>query len=250
MRKWVLRGVGAAAAALVVLFLVGLGATLALARPLPTGAPGPEAEALAERVAAAIGADAWARTGAVKFRFAGHRYLWDRERNLVRYEDGRGVVLTEGWRPMGRAFVDGVEYGGAYKDRRVKKAYESFVNDAFWALAPTKLYDDGVTRSLVSTEAGPALLVSYGSGGVTPGDSYLWEIGPDGLPTAFRLWAGILPVKGARATWSGWITLPTGVRVATERKFGPARLVVDEWGAAEYLAELVPGEDPFAPMYR
>ncbi len=130
--RWV-----AVVAAVVLLALVV--ARVALAKPLPEGAPGPEAEALADRIEAAIGQEAWARTGAVRFAIFGHHYLWDRERNLVRYEDGKGVVLTEGWRPMGRAFRDGVEVGGRWKDRRVRKAHESFVNDAFWVFAPTKL---------------------------------------------------------------------------------------------------------------
>src|SRR5688572_20000798 len=94
-------------------------ARAALAKPRPSGTPGPEAELLAGRIEQAIDLDAWARTGAVTFTVFGQRWLWDRERNLVRLEDGKGVVLTEGWRPMGRAFRDGEEVGGAWKDRRV-----------------------------------------------------------------------------------------------------------------------------------
>lgn len=222
-------------------------ARVALAEPRPVGAPGPEAEALADRIEAAVGQEAWARTGAVRFVVFGHDYLWDRERNLVRYEDGRGVVLTEGWRPMGRAFRDGVEVGGRWKDRRVRHAYAMFVNDAFWVFAPTKLRDEGAERALVGPDR---LLVTYGSGGVTPGDAYLWEVGPDGLPVAFRLWVKVLPLPGLRAEWSDWVTLETGVKVARRRSGGPFGIVVSGLAAAEHLADLAPGEDPFAPMYR
>lgn len=249
MVAWVRRIGIAALVGLAVVIALGWGATAAMSRPLPAGQAGPEAEALAARVAEAIGADGWARTGAVSFRFQDRRYLWDRERNLVRFEDGRGVVLVEGWRPMGRAFRDGAEVGGSYKDRRVRSAYEWFVNDAFWAFAPTKVFDDGVVRSVVATPDGPGLLVSYTSGGVTPGDSYLWELAPDGTPSGWRMWVSVLPVRGAHVEWRAWVTLPTGAKVATVRDFGPFQIEIADLAAAEHLSDLVPGEDPFAPMY-
>jgi hypothetical protein len=241
-RRWLRIGAGVVLAVVVSLVVL----RTALAAPLPEATPGAPAEALAARMEAAIGAEAWQRTGAVTFTVFGHRYLWDRERNLVRYEDGRGVVLTEGWRPMGRAFRRGEQVGGDWKDRRVRKAYAMFVNDAFWAFAPMKLRDDGVT---LGTAGSDELLVQYGSGGVTPGDAYLWEVGADGLPVAFRMWARVLPLPGARARWSDWVTLRTGVKVATRRKLGPVGFTVGDLDAAEHLTELAPGEDPFAPMF-
>ena len=55
------------------------------------------------------------------------------------------------------------------------KAYSFFCNDSFWMIAPFKAFDEGVTRTIVmSKEGNQNLLVSYASGGVTPGDSYLW----------------------------------------------------------------------------
>jgi hypothetical protein len=247
VRRWLRVGAIGLAAGLGLVGAALIAARVALAAPLPEGAvPGPEAEALADRIGVAVDLEAWARTGAVRFTVFGHRYLWDRERNLVRYEDRRGVVLTEGWRPMGRAFRGGEQVGGSWKDQRVQKAYESFVNDAFWAFAPMKLRDDGTTRALVAPDQ---LLVSYGSGGVTPGDAYLWTVGPDGLPTEFRMWTSILPIPGLRATWSDWVTLRTGVKVATRHRIGPVSFSVTELDAAEHLSALEPGEDPFAPMY-
>lgn len=216
---------------------------VAVARPLPVGVEGPEAAALADRISRAVDADAWARTGAVRWRMFGASYLWDRERNLVRYEDGKGVVLTEGWRPMGRAFRDGAQVGGAWKDERVAKAYAEFVNASFWAFAPFKLEDTGAALSVVPD----GLLVTYPSGGVTPGDAYQWEIAADGTPTAWRMWVSVLPLPGARATWADWVTLPTGARVATTRHLGPVTLRVEELQAGT-LAEIWDGEDPFAAM--
>lgn len=246
MKRWLQR-VGIVVLGLILAVgILAVGARFALAKPLPEGTPGPEAEALADRMATAIDADGWAATGAVRWTIFGHQYLWDRERNLVRYEDGRGVVLTEGWRPMGRAFRDGEEVGGRWKDKRVAHAYASFVNDAFWAFAPTKVRDEGTSRSRVGPDE---LLVQYGSGGVTPGDAYLWELGPDGLPVAFRIWARVLPIPGVRVEWTDWTTLATGVKVATRRSAGAVGFTVTDLAAAAHLTDLVPGEDPFAPMY-
>lgn len=238
------RWIGGVAAVLVAL-IVAAGA--ALASPRPEGVVGPEAEALADRVEAAIDAEAWARTGAVRFAVLGDTWLWDRERGLVWTEDRKGVVITEAWRPMGRAFRDGVEVGGDWKDRRVEGAYTRFVNGAFWAFGANKIRDEGTTRAFVAPDG---LQVTYGSGGVTPGDAYLWTIGPDGLPTHLSIWARVLPIPGLRARWTGWVTLPTGARVATSRRLGPFGFSVTDLDAAEHLAQLVPGEDPFAPMFR
>jgi hypothetical protein len=245
MGRWLRRIALIFGAVALALLAVAVGARVALARPRPDGEAGPAAEALADRIAAAVDLEAWGRTGAVRWTLFGHTYLWDRQRDLVRYEDGKGVVLTEGWRPMGRAFRDGQQVGGDWKDRRVQLAYESFVNDAFWAFAPTKIRDPGTSRAAV----GQDLLVSYGSGGVTPGDAYLWELGPDGKPVAWRVWARVLPLPGARFSWEDWVRFDTGAWVALTRRSGPLTLRLTDVAGAATLAELAPGEDPFAPMY-
>jgi hypothetical protein len=250
MARWLRLGGAALVVLLVATVGAGLGARWAFGAPLPAGETGPEAEALAQEVVTRLGGEAWARTGAVRFAIFGHRYLWDRQRGLVRYEDGRGVVLTEAWRPMGRAFRDGVEVGGSWKDKRVRTAYASFVNDAFWAFAPLTLTDEGPQRAIVRGEGGPFLLLTYPSGGVTPGDSYQWELGPDGLPVAWRMWTQVLPLPGARVRWTGWRELPNGVWVAERRQGGLLGFSVDDLAVASTLAELEPGPDPFAPMFR
>ena len=53
----------------------------------------------------------------------------------------------------------------------------------------------------------------------------------------------------ARMEWSDRVRLDTGVRVATTRRLGPVTLTVTELAAARDLAGLVPGDDPFAPMF-
>ena len=104
----------------------------------------------------------------------------------------------------------------------------------------TKFDDDGEE----------SLLVSYASGGLTPGDAYLWRVGPDGTPTAWKLWVSILPIGGVETSWEGWVTLDTGARIST-RHAGPLGLTLeltDVEGAAT-LDALVDGPDPFAPLF-
>lgn len=98
----------------------------------------------------------------------------------------------------------------------VQKAYKNFINDAFWLNPIVKIFDEGTSRSIVTLADGrEGLLVSYASGGVTPGDSYLWLVDANGLPTAWKLWVGILPIGGLEFSWDNWLTLPTGAKIAT-----------------------------------
>jgi hypothetical protein len=80
-----------------------------------------------------------------------------------------------------------------------------------------KSFDPGTTREVVVEEDGrEALLVHYSSGGVTPGDSYLWELNADGLPVAWRMWVNIIPVGGLRFTWEDWEGGTNSPKIAQE----------------------------------
>ena len=161
-----------AAGACVGLVLLGLGLGIALDEPRPVGVPGPEAEALARRVEQATRLDAWERTGAIAFDFGGHRYLWDRRRELVevRFDDlvvklplrgGRAVILRRG-RPVTRQ---------AERVEARERAVRYFVNDSFWLNPLAKLREPGVVLSAATHRGRRGLLVSYTSGGITPGDA-------------------------------------------------------------------------------
>ena len=120
----------------------------------------------------------------------------------------------------------------------------SFVNASFWAFAPFKIQDEGALLG----RAPDGLLVTYPTGGVTPGDAYQWELGPDGTPVAWRLWASAFPIPGMRVKWDDWTELATGARVAQSHQLGPVNLKVQDLAGAPHLADLEPGPDPFAPM--
>jgi hypothetical protein len=218
----------------------------------PTGGvSGPEADALAREIGKAVNTDAWARTGAIRWTYSpgGLHHLWDKQRNFDRVRFGNHEVLVNIAKGTGHAYTDGKEVGGDEAKKLVEKGYRRFLNDSFWLNPLPKLFDDGVTRSIVQVDGQPALYVQYASGGVTPGDAYLWKLGDDHRPIWWRMFVQILHVKGLQATWEGWTTLSTGAVVATQHKIAGVKAVemTDVAGAAT-LKELEPGPDPFSPL--
>src|SRR3954470_8324048 len=161
--------------------------------PLPAAVPGPDGDELAKKVAASVGADAWDKLGVVRWTLSGsHHYLWDKRRGFVRYRAGDDEVLYDLVKMDGRAFRAGDELAGAEKQKLLDKAYKMFCNDSFWLNPLVKLFDSGTSRARVEVDGKPALLISYASGGVTPGDRYLWLLDDDGHPRAWRVWASVL----------------------------------------------------------
>jgi len=220
--------------------------------PLPEGTAGPDADAMARAFEAAVDAEAWARTGAVRWVFRGtHRHLWDRQRGLieVRWDDIRVLRSLDG--RYRRAYRAGAEVVGDDAAKLIDTAYRRWANDSFWLNPLVKLFDDGVERSVVTLDDGErALLVRYGRGGVTPGDAYLWlGGGEDGRPRAVRMWVSVIPVGGVEASWERWLTLSTGARVATHHDISGRKLELSEVEGATTLAALTGGDDPFTPLW-
>jgi hypothetical protein len=239
----------------VVLVLLALGlavAVVALSQPRPGAQGGPAADELARRIERAVDKDAWERTQAVRWFFGGrNHHLWDRKRMYDRVQWGdvtayvnlttRGDVVQKG----------GTWVAGKEQRKLLDKAYAAWINDSYWLNPLVKLFDDGVTRKTVAQPDGSlALEISYGGVGLTPGDAYLWLLGPDGRPRGWQMWVSILPVKGLSVAWDGWTQLSTGAWVSTEHKFQhlPLTLRLTEVAGAPSLAELEPGPDPFVRL--
>ena len=241
--------------------LLGLGLLAALvgvaleAESPPAGEAGAAAEGLADRIEAAVNLPAWRRTQALRWTFVGvNRHLWDRRRGLARVEKGQRKVLLvlSGAGATGRAWEGERELGGEELSAARAWAWSAWCNDSFWLNPLAKMRDPGTERLACGTspEGLEQLLVSYASGGVTPGDRYLWQVDGEGLPANWKMWVSILPVGGVDATWEGWLTLGTGAKVAREhRLLGGLRLELSEIAGAETLAELEPGPDPFGALF-
>jgi hypothetical protein len=254
-QRSLLRRIGIVLLGLFLLVALALGgACVLLSKPLPDGESGPAADAVGHAIEAAIRRDAWENTGAVRWLFGGrNHHLWDRKRSLARVRWGKSEVLLNLTTQQGIALHDGQRVSGDKRDKLLKKAYAHWINDSFWLNPLVKLFDDGVGRKKIAMPDGSTgLLITYGGGGLTPGDSYLWLLPKDGPPRpyAWRMWVSIIPIKGVEASWAGWSELATGAWVATEHKTPLFTLRLTEVAAAATLAELEPGGDPFAPLFQ
>lgn len=194
-------------------------------KPLPTGTSGPEAEALAAKMLNAINHEAYKETRFLEWSFArgAHHYKWDKKENTVEVKWKDFVVnLNLSSYSQSKATKAGVQLQKAAKKKASAKAVSFFNNDSFWLVAPFKVFDPGTERGIVLLEDGSqALLVTYTSGGSTPGDSYLWKLGANGFPESFRMWVSIIPVGGLEASWEDWKIMESGVFLSTSHQLGP-----------------------------
>ncbi len=190
--------------------------------PLPEGIQGEKADALANNMLVALNHEKFEATDYIEFTFKNrHHYKWNKAENTceVLWKQFK-VKLDLNDQDNSKVFVAEQEYNGEEKQDYIQKALDYFNNDSFWLVAPYKVFDDGVERRLVKTEAGKqALLITYTSGGSTPGDSYLWHLDDNGMPNSFQMWVDILPIDGLEATWSDWTITETGAMLPTFHKF-------------------------------
>ncbi|MGB5436463.1 MAG: hypothetical protein WBM98_11290 [Maribacter sp.] len=194
--------------------------------PLPTGKSSPEADVLAQKMLHSINAEAFKDTRYLEwtFRNGAHRYLWDKTmgKAKVSWSDLTVDLVLEN--PTNSTVL---KKGVAVADDRqrtkaIEKAITLFNNDSFWLVAPFKVFDQGVERSLVDLEDGSkGLMVTYTTGGSTPGDSYLWKLQPNGFPISFKMWVRIIPIGGLEATWDDWQLVESGAFLPRKHQLGP-----------------------------
>lgn len=186
----------------------------------PQEIQGADADVMAESMLNAMNKSAWDTLKYLKWEFRGqHRYLWDKQGNKAIVDwDGYRVILDLD-KIDGMALKDAVEVPADQKHQLIQKAWSMWCNDSFWMFAPFKVFDPGTQRSVVHTKTGErGLMVTYESGGVTPGDGYLWLLGKNNIPTGFKMWTSIVPIQGMYVSWEDWKTLPGGAQVAVSHK--------------------------------
>ncbi len=174
--------------------------------PLPSGEEGPAAESLADKMLVALNKPAYDTLKTLRWSFPrGHHFVWNKQENIVNARWGEFEVAFSPDTKEGTAKKAGIVLTGDDSQKAIWKAWSLFANDSFWLVAPYKIRDPNTSRQLVILEDGSeALLVTYNSGGVTPGDSYLWILDQDYRPKAWKMWVEILPVGGMEFTWEGW----------------------------------------------
>jgi hypothetical protein len=175
--------------------------------------PGEKADALADRIEVATGQAAWRDLAVVAFTFRGTRtWLWDKARGLVRMQDSDGTVFIDTWDHGG--FVVDKKGNDVVDADRLQSAWTYFINDTFWLNPMASMRNVGVTREVADVDGATGLVVRFESGGVTPGDTYLFFVDDTGLPLRWRLWTSALPIKGFETTFDGWVTVG-GAKLAT-----------------------------------
>lgn len=188
---------------------------------LPTGQQGAKADQLATQMLQALNEEAYLNTDYLEWTFKGkHHYKWYKTDKTCEVSWSHfTVILDFENQANSKVFVAKQDYNGIEKQDYIDTATDYFNNDSFWLVAPYKVFDAGVERRLVTTESGEtALLVTYTSGGSTPGDSYLWHFDANGKPKSYQMWVDILPIDGLEATWENWITTESGAQLPTFHK--------------------------------
>ena len=185
---------------------------------LPVGQQGVEADLLAHKMLDALNHNAYDTTNYIEWTFRGkNHYKWYRTDNLCEVNWKHFKVNLDLNTPSNsKVYVADQLYEGIEKQKYIDKALANFNNDSFWLVAPYKVFDGGVERRIVKTEDNKtALLVTYTSGGTTPGDSYLWHLDNQGKPIAYQMWVDILPIGGLEASWNNWTTTKSGAQLPT-----------------------------------
>lgn len=161
-------------------------------------------DALAGRMVEGLGGrEAWDRLQVISFTFvveAGVRVVarhhdWDKRLGLHKLTEGEGDDLVEVWTDQWSH--DGVvQVGGRpvtdpeRKRELIEDAWQAFINDTWWLVAPFKVFDDGTHRAAIDGD----LRLTFDDGvGLTSGDAYLFDLDEAGhlLGWSFLLESGL-----------------------------------------------------------
>lgn len=176
-----------------------------------------------------------------------NKHLWNKHTGDYRmeYTDGQDssfVVLFNVNTREGTVYLNGEALDEAEQGARLESAYSSFINDSYWLIAPMKMMDAGVNRSIDADSSDASMDVvhlSFDGVGITPGDQYWMYV--DKASGQLKRWAFVLqgnPDAPARAfDWTDYKTFdtPAGPLTFSERKQsvgGPFALLTD--GVAVY----------------
>ena len=207
---------GGAVIALVSISLILFGLIyLASDYKIPTGETGAPAEALRDRIETAVNIADFQRLGAIEFTFVrtNHRHFYDIGRRLVEVRWGDFTVQYDKATYQYRAEQNGQQLTGEDAAAAFATARKYHVNDAFWLNPFAHLRSPGIQLQKIGEQA---LLITFASGGVTPGDSYLIVTDETGRPTHWKMWTRVVPIKGIEFSFEGWQSVLDRVPLSLE----------------------------------
>lgn len=165
------------------------------------------ADSLAFRVTeAAGGLDTWNALPGLAFQWAvvsdsvervRNAHVWDKRGDRVRSEFlvGRDSVVVAIFTPSrfdpdapdGQVALNGVPVTDERAAEYLSGAQSRFVNDSYWLLAPLKVLDPGVVRTVETADGFDRLALTFDNVGLTPGDRYSFEVDAgSGAVTSWR----------------------------------------------------------------
>jgi hypothetical protein len=185
-----------------------------------------KADAIGRELIAAMGGEgAWDKARQFQFDFvvvkegkevARFSHAWDRYTGDYRLQgvDKAGAPYTVYFNvntKAGTAFVNGVAAEGAERDKRIESAYERFINDTYWLLAPWKIFDPGVRLAYEGEKPCPGggtcdvLKLSFENVGLTPKDVYwLWIAREGRRMVQWQYVLGGADEPPTTAAWKDW----------------------------------------------
>jgi len=183
----------------------------------------PNADKLARKILKAVKHEAYKKTRYIDWSFRDKRfYKWDKEQHIVevRWNDAR-VILQPNDLSKSIVYLKGKKI--TYNDNIVKRALDLFNNDSFWLVAPHKLFEYGIHRSIEIVDKKENLHVTYSVGGTTPGDSYLWKVDKDYMPISYKMFVPSMKINGVSVTWEDWIETESGTLLPKKHRYTSGR---------------------------
>jgi len=188
--------------------------------PLPKGKLGKDADLLAFNITKNLGYEAYQNTDFISWKAKNVTYIWNKKEKEVTIKWADNHIIYNQNSPHKSIVHTPENISIQKKQKLIYTAEDKFNNDSFWLVAPYKFFDQGVERRYIkpTKNENASLLITYKSGGSTPGDSYQWFVDESFTPTHYKMWAEIIPINGLPATWSDWKKTETGAIIAHEKK--------------------------------
>jgi hypothetical protein len=201
-------------------------ALITLAARGPAALAEEKADALGHELIAALGGPAaWEKARQFQFDFIVERegkalarfsHAWDRSTGDYRLTgtDKTGAPFAVYFNVntrQGAVFVNGMSVEGEPREGHLQNAYERFVNDTFWLLAPWKVFDPGVHRAYDGEKPCPeggvcdVLKLSFDGVGPTPRDVYwLWITREGRRMVQWKYVPNGVSEEPTTAAWKDW----------------------------------------------
>ena len=185
---------------------------------LPEGKSGKAADVLARNILNTLNDQKYQETNFIEWTFREkNQYKWNKTDNTVHAKIGEDSVFLDLKNQTNNKVL--LQNSSNTPQNIIEKAIKNFNNDSFWVVAPFKLFDSGTKRSIVNFDDGSrGLLITYTSGGSTPGDSYLWKLDQYFRPVSYQMWVSIIPIGGLEVTWENWTKMQSGIYLAKTHK--------------------------------